>query len=117
MDENIAKQSMIEVLREKRILDNVQKDDLSHTPKIMEALILFGRIFAELDTTGRFVVRDICNWAEHYYKQLADELPYILSSTYSLGKFIKTYLEELPFEYLGTYGNRAVYKVKEDIND
>lgn len=107
MNEEIAKQCLMEVSEESPTIP--ERSSYQTYPKVFDTLHLFAKVSRENNMFVRFSAKDVCTWAKKYYEAAGQDIPYILTSSYSLGKFLRNNIKLLPFEYLGTYGNRAIY--------
>lgn len=111
-----AVQAMQETLNSKQ-----DKVVLQLSPEIRLYLKAFLRAFKEVRPDNPFSVLDIMGWARKYQAIVKSDkdpdfkLPSIFYNAYSLGKLLKKSQEELGLQSVGTYGNRAIYTAKEDV--
>lgn len=114
MNEDIAKQCLEKVSTES--IGTTNSSSHQTYSVVFDTLNLFAKVSMENNMFARFTAKDVCSWAHIYFMATEEDIPYILTSPYSLGKFIRSNIKLLPFIPLGTYGNRAVYGM-EKIDD
>ncbi len=85
----------------------------STNPPLHEAVGVFVAALLEHDPDRVFTVVDVVNWASEYKRiDGSVELPDEMFNTYSLGKYLKACSGELGIVSAGSYGNRAVWGLK-----
>ena len=117
MSKNLAKQAM----------GNVQHTVRSRVPALhpnTEASFkLFRDAFLQTHPDDTFKAPDVLSWAGEYQRLLyseskdADVLPNEFFNAYSMGRMLKAHQETLGIKFVGTYGNRAVYTLMQEVDN
>ena len=108
MSKNLALQAL-----QKAVAD---KSNRAHTlPKgFLKLFALFRDATNEAFPDGTFTAPSVVSWAGEYQRLGGIQVPDVFFNTYALGKLLKSHQGTLGIQFVGTYGNRAVYSVLQE---
>ena len=84
----------------------------------LEPFVLFRNALNDEFPETSFTAPDVMRWAGEY-DRIANKsgkvpIPEVFYNPYALGKVLKSHQEGLGIQFVGTYGNRAVYAILQE---
>ncbi len=113
MSKNLAQQALKNAMANKG-------GRIGHTlpTGFLEPFILFRNALNDAFPESSFTTPDVVRWAGEYERIEKTPgkipIPEVFFNTYALGKVLKSHQEGLGIQFVGTYGNRAVYAILQE---